>query len=516
MGGNGNQGSGGTSNASQAVAILGAPAAISIVDEIWGFTLNTTKTLVAEMDATISKVISSAPTISRMAELGLRTGLWGIALQGILPGKIAKDDPQYTAHIVNSLPLSRVTTTTAQQISTMTEAPVSVQIQDTVTSTDQSITAVTAPGRILTTPVVKAKPTALANVFTAKIHPDLPDVRITLSSSSAVSTTAQPSISKPKSTAASEATVSPGGNTVDAIVDFGSSAHQPVYVSLTRVLTPAQIAEAQKEVLRRQAQWDARHPVVVAERQVTVAAAAQVQAQNNAADATNKKKQTQAVVNNANSLVQQRQSELATAQADVKTWEAKEVQLYKLGMAGLPASTGPGRAYKQTLDTLASKRLVAGSKQNDLNSANSALASANNANNAAQSALNVAIESRNKAENDKANADRNRDKVKADNKDRPKERELIIDAKIRGQMPGRGWTDKDIDDVVAKGPAGVAVDQRRPNKTDDKLGRNDPASAYGGPGKYVVVNDRTGEVTQISDKNDAGWMDDNRIVWGSK
>lgn len=129
------------------------------------------------------------------------------------------------------------------------------------------------------------------------------------------------------------------------------------------------------------------------------------------------------------------------------------------------------------------KRLVVGSKQNELNSANSALASANNANNADQSALNVAIESRNTAENDKANADRNRDKVKADNKDRPKEWDLIIDAKIHGQMPGRGWTDKDIDDVVAKGPADVAVDQRRPNKTDDKLGRNDQASAYGGPGK---------------------------------
>ncbi|MBZ9048180.1 hypothetical protein H5T11_26845, partial [Escherichia coli] len=46
--------------------------------------------------------------------------------------------------------------------------------------------------------------------------------------------------------------------------------------------------------------------------------------------------------------------------------------------------------------------------------------------------------------------------------------------------------------------------------------RNDPATVYGSPGKYVVVNDRTGEVTQISDKTDPGWVDDSRIQWGNK
>ncbi len=32
--------------------------------------------------------------------------------------------------------------------------------------------------------------------------------------------------------------------------------------------------------------------------------------------------------------------------------------------------------------------------------------------------------------------------------------------------------------------------------------RDDSATVYGEPGNYVVVNDRTNEVTQISDKND--------------
>ncbi|HCQ9178616.1 TPA: hypothetical protein SG288_000160 [Proteus mirabilis] len=80
-------------------------------------------------------------------------------------------------------------------------------------------------------------------------------------------------------------------------------------------------------------------------------------------------------------------------------------------------------------------------------------------------------------------------------------------------MGGRGWSEKDIQDVIAKGAKGKSVDQRRPKNTDDGLGRNDPATVYGEPGKYVVVNDRTGEVAQVSNKNDPRWIDDSRIQW---
>lgn len=57
------------------------------------------------------------------------------------------------------------------------------------------------------------------------------------------------------------------------------------------------------------------------------------------------------------------------------------------------------------------------------------------------------------------------------------------------------------------------MDQRRPNKIDDGLGRNDPATVYGPSGGYVVVNDVTGEIAAIADKNDPGWIDDSRIRW---
>jgi len=84
-------------------------------------------------------------------------------------------------------------------------------------------------------------------------------------------------------------------------------------------------------------------------------------------------------------------------------------------------------------------------------------------------------------------------------------------------MKGRGWTEQDIKDVIAKGPKGISTDQRSPKKTPpDYLGRNDPATVYGEPGKYVVINDRTREVTQVSDKIKPGWVDDGRIFWGDK
>lgn len=94
--------------------------------------------------------------------------------------------------------------------------------------------------------------------------------------------------------------------------------------------------------------------------------------------------------------------------------------------------------------------------------------------------------------------------------------EIKIENKVKGQMGVRGWTEQDIKDTVAKGPTGKSVDKRKPQNTDDKQGRNDTATVYGKPGEYVVVNDRTGEVVQVSDKKIKGWVDDSRIQWEKK
>lgn len=90
---------------------------------------------------------------------------------------------------------------------------------------------------------------------------------------------------------------------------------------------------------------------------------------------------------------------------------------------------------------------------------------------------------------------------------------VIIDGKIGGQLEARGWTQQEVQAVVNEGPVGTTMDNRSAGKTPDGLPRNDSASVYGSKSGYVVVNDRTGEVVQVSGKNDPGWIPDSRIKW---
>ncbi|MGI8690094.1 MAG: colicin E5-related ribonuclease [Thermomicrobiales bacterium] len=76
---------------------------------------------------------------------------------------------------------------------------------------------------------------------------------------------------------------------------------------------------------------------------------------------------------------------------------------------------------------------------------------------------------------------------------------VTVTPKIAEQMADRGWTGDDINNV-----ANNPVDQHPAiNKTS-----NDPATAYyGSDGHYIVVNDNTGEVIQISNRNKPDWWD---------
>ncbi|HDR9587679.1 TPA: hemagglutinin repeat-containing protein [Burkholderia stabilis] len=90
---------------------------------------------------------------------------------------------------------------------------------------------------------------------------------------------------------------------------------------------------------------------------------------------------------------------------------------------------------------------------------------------------------------------------------------VVIDGKIGGQLEARGWTQQEVQAVVNEGPVGTTMDNRSAGKTPDGVPRNDSASVYGSKSGYVVVNDRTGEVVQVSGKNDPGWIPDSRIKW---
>ena len=78
-------------------------------------------------------------------------------------------------------------------------------------------------------------------------------------------------------------------------------------------------------------------------------------------------------------------------------------------------------------------------------------------------------------------------------------------------MRDRGWTRQDIEALIQKERTGTSVDTRSAAKTPDNIKRNDPADVYGDAKEYVVINRRTGEVTQVSNKLDPGWVKDSRI-----
>ncbi|MEM9012613.1 MAG: colicin E5-related ribonuclease [Pseudomonadota bacterium] len=90
------------------------------------------------------------------------------------------------------------------------------------------------------------------------------------------------------------------------------------------------------------------------------------------------------------------------------------------------------------------------------------------------------------------------------------DRGITPNEKVREQMERRGWSFRDLRDAINGGRQGTTEDN---TQNADGSRRDDPASVYGSPGEYAVVNDLTGEVTAVSDRNDEGWVDDSRIDW---
>lgn len=82
----------------------------------------------------------------------------GIAIYGVLPSEIAKDDPKMMSKIVTSLPADTVTETPVSSLP-LDRATVSVtkRVADIVKDERQHIAVVT--GRPMSVPVVDAKPT---------------------------------------------------------------------------------------------------------------------------------------------------------------------------------------------------------------------------------------------------------------------------------------------------------------------------------------------------------------------
>ncbi|HBR2228325.1 TPA: cloacin [Klebsiella pneumoniae] len=185
-------------------------------------------------------------------------GLWGIAIYGVLPSEIAKDDPNMMSKIMTSLPADTVTETPASTLP-LDQATVRVRqrVVDVVKDERQHIAVVA--GRPMSVPVVDAKPTTRPGVYSVSI-PGLPSLKVSVPKG--VPAAKAP----PKGIVAEKGDSRPagftaGGNSREAVIRFPKETGQkPVYVSVTDVLTPAQVKQRQEEENRRQQAWDAANP----------------------------------------------------------------------------------------------------------------------------------------------------------------------------------------------------------------------------------------------------------------
>ncbi|EJB4877245.1 S-type pyocin domain-containing protein [Escherichia coli] len=519
-GGNGNSSGGGNNSSVAAPVAFGFPA------------------LAAPGAGTLGIAVSGEALSAAIADIfaalkgPFKFSAWGIALYGILPAEIAKDDPNMMSKIVTSLPAETVTDAQVSSLP-LDQATVSVtkRVTDVVKDERQHIAVVS--GVPMSVPVVDAKPTNTPGVFSASFL-GVPSLTVSTVNDAPVSTSLPAGVTEDKDRTAFPAGFTFGGGSHEAIIRFpADSGQKPVYVSVTDVLTPEQVKQRQDEDSRRQQEWDARHPVEVAEREYE-SAKAELEAENKKVqsfqatlDGLKNTPEGLALSDAGQHPLTSSESRFvavpgysgggvhfdATATVDSRDRLNNLINMgatayvnnvLELGDVSAPTEDGVkvGNAIKNaTIEVYDKLRQRLLDRQNEINNA--------------QASLNAAVESRNQKEENKRDAEgKLNDELE---KNKGKIPDLKIDQKIRDQMPERGWTEDDIKNTVSNGATGTSFDKRSPKKTPpDYLGRNDPATVYGSPGKYVVVNDRTGEVTQISDKTDPGWVDDSRIQWGNK
>lgn len=372
-GGNGN--SSGGSNSSVAAVAFGFPA------------------LAAPGAGTLGIAVSGEALSAAIADIfaalkgPFKFSAWGIALYGILPSEIAKDDPKMMSKIVTSLPAETVTKV---QVSTLPldQATVSVtkRVTDVVKDTRQHIAVVA--GVPMSVPVVNAKPTRTPGVFHASF-PGVPSLTVSTVKGLPVSKTLPRGITQDKGRTAVPAGFTFGGGSHEAVIRFPKeSGQKPVYVSVIDVLTPAQVKQRQDEEKRLQQEWNDAHPVEVAERNYEQARAELNQSNKDVA--RNQERQAKAVqlYNSRKSELDAANKTLADAKAEIKQFERFAREPMAAGhrmwqMAGLKAQRA----------------------QTDVNNKKAAFDAAAKEKSAADAALSSAMESRKKKEDKKRSAE---------------------------------------------------------------------------------------------------------------
>ncbi|EAV6897415.1 TPA: S-type pyocin domain-containing protein, partial [Salmonella enterica] len=251
----------------QASVAYGAPMNISLIDGMWGLSVFRAAPVQEAIAAALAKLeqglVSALPYAGR---------LLGITVGALVPSPIAKDDPKM---------MSRIVTTVPAALPTQPATVVHSRVTDVVQDDKQHLAVVKSPTVPMRVPVVSAKPTKRPGVYTASVVPGMPDIHVRVQDGKPA-TLSQPKGVTPERGDTKPAGFTAGGNTHDAIIHFPpESKTGPIYVSVIDVLTPEQVKKRQAEENRRQQEWDATHPIEVAEREVAEAVKALSQAQSN-------------------------------------------------------------------------------------------------------------------------------------------------------------------------------------------------------------------------------------------
>ncbi|BAX14403.1 TPA: colicin [Escherichia coli] len=421
-GGNGN--SGGGSNSSVAAVAFGFPA------------------LAAPGAGTLGIAVSGEALSAAIADIfaalkgPFKFSAWGIALYGILPSEIAKDDPKMMSKIVTSLPAETVTNV---QVSTLPldQATVSVtkRVTDVVKDTRQHIAVVA--GVPMSVPVVNAKPTRTPGVFHASF-PGVPSLTVSTVKGLPVSTNLPRGITEDKGRTAVPAGFTFGGGSHEAVIRFPKeSGQKPIYVSVTDVLTPAQVKQRQDEENRLQQEWNDTHPVEVAERNYEQARAELDQANKDVARNQERQAKAVQVYNSRKSELDAANKTLADAKAEIKQFERFAREPMAAGhrmwqMAGLKAQRA----------------------QTDVNNKKAAFDAAAKDKSDADAALGAALERRKQKEN--------KEKDSKDKLDKESKRNKPGKATGKGKPVGDKWLDD------AGKDSGAPIPDRIADKLRDK------------------------------------------------
>ncbi|MCN2067789.1 colicin, partial [Escherichia coli] len=173
----------------------------------------------------------------------------------------------------------------------------------------------------MSVPVVNAKPTRTPGVFHASF-PGVPSLTVSTVKGLPVSTALPRGITQDKGRTAVPAGFTFGGGSHEAVIRFPKeSGQKPVYVSVTDVLTPAQVKQRQDEEKRLQQEWNDAHPVEVAERNYEQARAELNQANKDVARNQERQAKAVQVYNSRKSELDAANKTLADAKAEIKQFE---------------------------------------------------------------------------------------------------------------------------------------------------------------------------------------------------